>query len=303
MHVIYHDIVCVMAIGGAVRAASLSSLLRNSDFVSLHVPSTPETVGMIGPDELAKMKSSAHIINASRGNVIDLLALKQALESGSISGAAIDVFPSEPKVNGPWNDSIFTLVEETTHKHDNKSNSSPLNLILTPHIGGSTEEAQRAIGAEVASAIIGYVNNGSTIGCVNFPEINLFAQSEMKNTRGGSFLASPSLVNESGMLTKSPVKLTRTLSWEFLGKQTEKVNDKSPQIACRVLNIHHNTPGVLCHVNDALKMFNIAKQTCESLGPFSYLAMDLIIEDEKSVKVIYDLISQIPASIKTRVIF
>ena len=115
MRVIYHDIAYVMPLGGAVKAHSLPQLLGNSDFISLHVPNTPETEGMIGEKEISQMRKSSYLINASRGKVVDLLALKVALESGSLAGAAIDVFPSEPKANGSWDSPIF--FEKITNNH------------------------------------------------------------------------------------------------------------------------------------------------------------------------------------------
>ena len=133
-------------------------LLEASDVVTLHVPETPQTQGMIGAAQIARMKPGAHLINASRGSVVDIDALAAALESKHLAGAAIDVFPVEPK----------TAKDEFV---------SPLrafeNVILTPHVGGSTEEAQQNIGIEVAGKLIKYSNNGSTITAVNFPEVSL----------------------------------------------------------------------------------------------------------------------------------
>ena len=137
---------------------SLDALLEAADVVTLHVPETPQTQGMIGAAQLARMKPGAHLINASRGTVVDIDALAAALRSKHLAGAAIDVFPKEPK----------SAAEEFV---------SPLrgldNVILTPHIGGSTEEAQENIGTEVAEKLIKYSNNGSTLSAVNFPEVSL----------------------------------------------------------------------------------------------------------------------------------
>ncbi|MFC0407490.1 phosphoglycerate dehydrogenase [Roseomonas elaeocarpi] len=161
MRVIYHDAVRKLDRGNARAATSLEELLRESDVVTLHVPETAETVGLIGAAELAAMKPGAMLINNARGRVVDLEALRAALDTGHIGGAAVDVFPSEPKRNGER----FT---------------SPLqgarNVILTPHVGGSTEEAQERIGEETAFKLIGYSDTGTTLGAVNFPEANLPAR-------------------------------------------------------------------------------------------------------------------------------
>jgi D-3-phosphoglycerate dehydrogenase len=158
MQVVFHDIETKLALGNARPMPSLDALLEVADVVTLHVPETPQTHGMIGAPQFARMKPGARLINASRGTVVDIEALAEALRSKHLDGAAIDVFPSEPKANG----------EEFV---------SPLrgfdNVLLTPHIGGSTEEAQENIGTEVAEKLIKYSNNGSTLSAVNFPEVSL----------------------------------------------------------------------------------------------------------------------------------
>lgn len=164
MRVVFADIETKLPLGNA-RQASLDEVLAESDVVTLHVPETPETQNMIAAAELAKMKAGAHLINASRGTVVDIPALAAALQQGHLGGAAIDVFPVEPK----GNDDEFV---------------SPLrglsNVILTPHIGGSTLEAQANIGAEVAAKLLKYSNNGSTVTAVNFPEVSLPAHGGKK---------------------------------------------------------------------------------------------------------------------------
>jgi D-3-phosphoglycerate dehydrogenase len=158
MRVVFHDIEAKLPIGNAFEMAGLDELLKVSDVVSLHVPETAETTNMLGAAQLAAMKPGSHLINASRGTVVDIDALVAALDSGHLHGAAIDVFPLEPQ----GNDSAFV---------------SPLtrfdNVILTPHIGGSTSEAQVNIGREVAAKLIRYGSNGSTTSAVNFPEVAL----------------------------------------------------------------------------------------------------------------------------------
>ncbi len=158
MHVIYYDIISKLPLGNATPVSSLEGLLQQSDVVSLHVPETPETEGMIGARELQTMRARAHLINASRGRVIDLSALKDALITGHIASAAIDVFPSEPK-----------------DKHQRFENElcGLDNVLLTPHIGGSTQEAQENIARDVIGKLIRYSDNGSTTGAVNFPQVAL----------------------------------------------------------------------------------------------------------------------------------
>ncbi|SFN04718.1 phosphoglycerate dehydrogenase [Dokdonella immobilis] len=158
MRVIFHDIETKLTLGNARAAASLDDLLQRADVVTLHVPQTPQTAMMIGPAELSRMRKGSALINASRGTVVDIDALADSLRSGHLSGAAVDVFPVEPKANG-------------------EAFSSPLvgmdNVILTPHIGGSTLEAQDNIGVEVAAKLVRYSDNGSTLSAVNFPEATL----------------------------------------------------------------------------------------------------------------------------------
>lgn len=158
MNVIFHDIETKLSLGNARAAAGLDDLLERSDVVTLHVPETTATQGMFGAAQIAKMKRGAHLINASRGTVVDIDALAAALQSGHVGGAAVDVFPVEPKANG-------------------EAFVSPLrgldNVILTPHVGGSTLEAQDNIGVEVAAKLVRYSDNGSTLSAVNFPEVTL----------------------------------------------------------------------------------------------------------------------------------
>ncbi|CDO71647.1 hypothetical protein BN946_scf184911.g118 [Trametes cinnabarina] len=167
MRVLFYDVVNIMPLGSARQVDTLATLLSESDFVTLHVPELPETTNMISTEELAQMKKGAYLINNARGKVVDIPALIDALKSGHLAGAALDVYPSEPGSNGsPFDDQL--------NPWSSALRSIP-NVILTPHIGGSTEEAQRMIGEEVSSALIRYLNNGSTVGAVNFPEVDLRA--------------------------------------------------------------------------------------------------------------------------------
>jgi D-3-phosphoglycerate dehydrogenase len=158
MNVVFHDVVRKLNLGNARQIDDLDELLGMADVVSLHVPSTPATAGLMGARRLARMKPEAVLINASRGNVVDIPALAARLREGALLGAAIDVFPEEPKSNNePFLSELRGLP----------------NVILTPHIGGSTEEAQENIGLEVAEKLVRYSDNGSTRSAVNFPEVAL----------------------------------------------------------------------------------------------------------------------------------
>jgi len=158
MQVLFHDIETKLSLGNARAATDLDELLAQSDVVTLHVPETPATKNLLGAAQIAKMKRGAHLINASRGTVIDIDALDAALRDGHVGGAAVDVFPVEPK----GNDDLFA---SPLIAHD--------NVILTPHVGGSTLEAQDNIGIEVAAKLVRYSDNGSTLSAVNFPEATL----------------------------------------------------------------------------------------------------------------------------------
>ena len=158
MRVVFYDIETKLPLGNARQLSTLDELLAEADVVSLHVPETPDTKKMMGVEQIARMKKGSFLINASRGTVVDIDALAAALESKHILGAAIDVFPVEPKGNEGDFQSPLIRFE---------------NVLLTPHIGGSTGEAQESIGREVSSKLIRYSNNGSTLSAVNFPEVSL----------------------------------------------------------------------------------------------------------------------------------
>ncbi|HEX9186616.1 MAG TPA: phosphoglycerate dehydrogenase [Vicinamibacteria bacterium] len=156
MQVLFHDVAPKLPIGNNRPAESLDALLAQADFVTLHVPETPLTRGLLGEREIARMKPGAYLLNLSRGSVVDVGALARALASGRLGGAAADVFPAEPDGN---TDDFATELRGLP------------NVILTPHVGGSTEEAQEAIGREVSTALVKFVNTGATTGAVNFPHV------------------------------------------------------------------------------------------------------------------------------------
>jgi D-3-phosphoglycerate dehydrogenase len=158
MRVIFYDVMTKLPMGNNHAVGSLADLLGQADFVTLHVPATPQTKNMIGAAEIAQMRPGSFLLNASRGSVIDIPALADGIKRGHIAGAAIDVFPEEPESNDdPFNSPLRGLP----------------NVLLTPHIGGSTIEAQAAIGREVALSLTKFVNSGASTGAVNFPEIEL----------------------------------------------------------------------------------------------------------------------------------
>ncbi len=158
MKVVFYDVIKKLPLGNAVSKTRLDDLLEVSDFVTLHVPETPETQNMFTDKQFQKMKKGSYLINASRGTVVVIEDLVKALKSQHLAGCAIDVFPTEPASN-------------------KEKFVSPLqnlkNVILTPHIGGSTEEAQYAIGLEVAESFRKFLQTGTTAGAVNFPQVEL----------------------------------------------------------------------------------------------------------------------------------
>lgn len=158
MKVIFHDIVKKLALGNARQTVDLDELLKGADFVTMHVPDTPLTRNMISTTQLSMMRQGSFLLNLSRGTVVDIPALKNALDSGHIAGAALDVYPQEPASGkDPFISELRGLE----------------NVILTPHIGGSTEEAQYNIGIEVAESLSNFFDEGTSIGCVNLPEAQL----------------------------------------------------------------------------------------------------------------------------------
>ena len=158
MRVKFYDVETKLPLGNASQAPSLTALLKESDVISLHVPETPQTQNMMGAAEFDAMKNGVIFINASRGTVVDIDALAEALTSKKVAGAAIDVFPVEPKSNTEEFESPLRAFD---------------NVILSPHVGGSTQEAQENIGLEVASKLAKYSDTGTTLSAVNFPEASL----------------------------------------------------------------------------------------------------------------------------------
>lgn len=158
LRVVFYDRMRQLPLGNSRQLETMDELLEQSDFVTLHVPGLKSGASLIGAAELKKMKKGSYLLNTSRGTHIDLAALKEAVQSGHLGGAALDVFPAEPKSNNEPFQCELTGVE---------------NIIMTPHLGGSTEEAQYNIGQEVAGAFVKFIDVGSTVGAVNFPQVDL----------------------------------------------------------------------------------------------------------------------------------
>jgi len=158
MRVVFFDTDSKLPLGNARVGDSLESVLRESDVVTMHVPETESTPGMIGDEQIRMMKAGAYLINNARGSVVDLPALRKAIDDGHLAGAAVDVFPDEPSSRGETFDNVMQGAE---------------NVILTPHVGGSTIEAQEAISVDAATKLIRFVNTGATTGAVNVPNVDL----------------------------------------------------------------------------------------------------------------------------------
>ena len=234
MKVYLYDVVSKLPLGNAVQMDTLEELMRECDVVSLHVPETPQTQDMIGAKQLGWMKSEAVLINASRGSVVAIGALAQALETKAIAGAAIDVFPQEPKSN----DEEFV---SALRQFD--------NCIITPHVGGSTMEAQENIGVEVAEKLIKYSDNGSSFASVNFPEVTLPAHPgkhrllHIHENVPGVLSEINSVFSETGINISSQYLQTNEhvgyvvmdIDVDYSDVALEKLNQVIGTIRCRVL--------------------------------------------------------------------
>ena len=235
MRVVFYDIAAKLPLGNSQPVRTLDALLEQSDFVTFHVPETPQTKGMMGEAQIARMKKGACLINASRGTVVDLDALAKALKDKRIDGAAVDVYPEEPEANTA------------------EGFKSPLqgltNVIMTPHIGGSTLEAQEAIGREVSSTLARFGHAGATTGSVNFPAV------ELAPTPG----------------------------------------------TYRLINVHHNVPGVLRDVNKIVsdRNANIHAQVLSTNADIGYLVMDL--DSDVAGEVVADM-KKLPTTISARTV-
>ncbi|MDG0997248.1 MAG: phosphoglycerate dehydrogenase [Gammaproteobacteria bacterium] len=234
MKVFLHDSVTKLPLGNAIQVDSLEALMRECDVLSLHVPENPETRNMIGANELQWMRPESVLINASRGSVVDLDALAEALKENRIAGAAIDVFPHEPASN---RDEFLSPLRGIP------------NCILTPHVGGSTMEAQENIGIEVCEKLIKYSDNGSSFNSVNFPEVTLPAYSgkhrllHIHQNRPGVLSEINTVFSKSGINISSQYLQTNNevgyvvmdVDAEHSKEALNRLNEISGTIRCRVL--------------------------------------------------------------------
>ena len=234
MKVFLHDSVTKLPLGNAIQVDSLEALMRECDVLSLHVPENPETRNMIGANELQWMRPESVLINASRGSVVDLDALAEALKENRIAGAAIDVFPREPASN---RDEFLSPLRGIP------------NCILTPHVGGSTMEAQENIGIEVCEKLIKYSDNGSSFNSVNFPEVTLPAYSgkhrllHIHQNRPGVLSEINNVFSKSGINISSQYLQTNNevgyvvmdVDAEHSKEALNRLNEISGTIRCRVL--------------------------------------------------------------------
>jgi D-3-phosphoglycerate dehydrogenase len=213
---------------------TLQQLMEECDVISLHVPETPQTKEMIGAKEFSWMKESAVFINASRGTVVDIDALAEALASKRIAGAAIDVFPKEPKSN---DEEFISPLREFD------------NCIITPHVGGSTMEAQENIGVEVAEKLVRYSDNGSSSTAVNFPEVTLPAHPgnhrllHIHKNVPGVLTEINTIFSETGINISSQYLQTNDkvgyvvvdIDQQYSELALQRLNEVSGTIRCRVL--------------------------------------------------------------------
>ena len=234
MKVFLYDIITKLPLGNAVQLPALKELMQTCDVVSLHVPETAQTENMIGTEQIGWMKKGAILINASRGSVVDIDALAAALHSGHLAGAAIDVFPVEPRSN---EDEFVSPLRQFD------------NCILTPHVGGSTMEAQENIGLEVSEKLVKYSDNGSSFTSVNFPEVALPAHPGMhrllhihKNVPGvlsqinNIFSENAINIRSQFLQTNEEIGYVVTdIDVEYSKVALEKLNQVKGTIRCRVL--------------------------------------------------------------------
>lgn len=260
MRVLFYDVISKMAIGNARPVRTLAELLKEADVVTLHVPATSATKNMIGREQLKKMKPGAHLINNARGSVVDIAALAEAIKSGHIGGAALDVFPHEPASGEePFASELCGLG----------------NVILTPHIGGSTQEAQAQIAEDVAGKLLKFVNVGTTTGAVNVPEVELPAQAWV--AEGG--------VGQSVLEEDAPRKAAKD----------------SPR-PHRILHFHRNVPGVLSQMHRMLSDLgaNITAEHLRTDPEIGYVVLDV---DPTNGKAVLERVRQIPETIRVRMLW
>ncbi|MCA9556068.1 MAG: phosphoglycerate dehydrogenase [Myxococcales bacterium] len=226
MKVVFYDVVPKLPLGNARQLGSLEELLAESDVVTLHVPQAPDTANLMSRERILAMKPGAILMNLSRGNVVDVDTLATALKDGRLTGAAVDVFPTEPKSN--------------QERFNSPLQGAP-NVILTPHIGGSTLEAQHNIGIEVANKLSQYCQLGRTIGAVNFPELSLPPHEgahrilHIHHNRPGILSAINRIQAESGAnIVGQYLQTTPEIGYVVMD-----VESKGPELQEELLNMEH----------------------------------------------------------------
>ncbi len=279
MRVMFNDVISKMAIGNARQVRTLAELLKESDIVTLHVPATSATKNMIGREQLKKMKPGAYLINNARGSVVDIAALAEAIKSGQIGGAALDVFPYEPATGEePFASEVRGLP----------------NVILTPHIGGSTQEAQAQIAEDVAGKLLKFVNVGTTTGAVNVPEVELPAQAWVaEGGVGQSVLEEESKepARRAGVVEETPARRA--------GVPKAKADAARPH---RILHFHRNVPGVLSQMHRMLSDLgaNITAEHLRTDPEIGYVVLDV---DPTNGKAVLERVRQIPETIRVRMLW
>lgn len=229
MRVLFHDVESKLPLSNAKSCPSLKRLLEQSDVVTLHVPGGATTEDIMNSTTLAQMKPGAVLINASRGSVVDIDALHESLSSGHLAGAALDVFPSEPKgVNEPLASPLIGMT----------------NVLLTPHIGGSTQESQENIGREVAEKLVLFLRSGATKGAVNFPEVPYLQPSgetrilHVHKNVPGTMAALSNIIAESGLNIVGQQLQTR-------GQFGYAITDVDGEVSGVLLDKLRNHPGTV----------------------------------------------------------
>ena len=255
MRVVFFDILSVLPLGNARPCRTLDDLLAASDVVSLHVPATRQTERMIGAKQIERMRDGAYLINNARGSVVDIPALAAALRAGKLAGAALDVFPHEPATAGDRFESEIRGLD---------------NVILTPHVGGSTEEAQEAIAEDVAAKLIKFINNGSTTTAVNVPQVELPEQ-----------WTAPSI----------------DIDVEDVLRESDRIKRRH-----RILHFHRNVPGVLSKMHGVIAELgaNIAAEYLQTNNDIGYVVLDV---DPTDAEPIMDRLRGVPETIKVRMLW
>ena len=224
MKVLYYDIISKLPIGNAKPSFNLQKLLQESDFVTLHVPETSQTKNLIGKKEIGFMKKTSRLINTSRGSVVDISAIKEALDSNHLSGVAIDVFSQEPKTN---KESFYSPLQKME------------NVILTPHIGGSTQEAQVSIVFEVSNSLKDFLLTGTIQNSVNFPQLlapsvpkNITRISNIHKNQPGVLSKINNLVSHSQTNIKNQYLATNeSIGYLIMDLETENANELREKIS------------------------------------------------------------------------